>query len=346
MSSKWENWPVWDSKATFHTENFRFTGSVSDYTGKTDKGEVVILKDHQFIDIYRDLLKDFDPRTILEIGFFQGGMLLFLADMIRPSKIVGIDCIAATPALLDVVANSGLGDLMEFVTISDQSAAEEIKGVISNRFGDVPLDMIIDDCSHMHDNTKICFENTFGYLRPGGKYIIEDWGWTHWVGAPWQDKESFFHNTPSMTNLIFELVMVLGSDPGLISNIEIASAACVIVTRGPGLPFKSKIVLKDSYRLAGRDMGMISDWVAAPQHVVGNAPQFADAVLPGHVDAAVRAHVDAAVRAHVDTAVRAHVDAARREDLALAAARKAARKRRRPSQRIARFFRKLGGGES
>ncbi len=54
-----------------------------------------------------------------------------------------------------------------------------------------------------------------------------------------------------MTNLIFELVMAMASDRSLISQVDIADQACVIVTRGPALPPKKPIDLRAMTHIAG-----------------------------------------------------------------------------------------------
>ena len=103
---------------------------------------------------------------------------------------------------------------------------------MEGEFADRPLDLIIDDASHEYENSKVCFQELFGYLRPGGKYVIEDWGWLHWPGEEWQTAKSHFWNQPAMTNLVFELVMALGSHhPKIISRIQGPVRLCGCHTR-------------------------------------------------------------------------------------------------------------------
>ena len=70
---------------------FDLTVSLTDYTGKTDLDKIALLKNRQFVEIYRDLMVEKPLGSIFEIGFFQGGMPLFLADMAAPNKIVAVD---------------------------------------------------------------------------------------------------------------------------------------------------------------------------------------------------------------------------------------------------------------
>jgi hypothetical protein len=135
-----------------------------------------------------------------------------------------------------------------------QNDAEQISRILATEFGDQPLDLIIDDASHEYDNSKACFEEYFGYLRPGGKYVIEDWGWLHWPGHEWQSDQSYFWGKPAMTNLLFEVIMASASaNPGIIAKIEVLSWACVVITRGYGLGYRERVNLADIRLTSGRE---------------------------------------------------------------------------------------------
>jgi hypothetical protein len=251
----WENWPKWDGRDSFRTPRFNFSCVGSEHPGKTTSEKVSLLKPRELIEIYRNLTIDPPVRLIFEIGFFQGGMPLFLADMIAPEKIVAVDCSLPSEELTSLIARNGLSSSIELIGGVDQADTGRIRSILDSQFGSEPLDMIVDDCSHYYSQTKACFEALFGYLKPGGKYIIEDWGWTHWPGSVWQTDESPYLGTESMTNLIFEIVMALGSDDGdsdsVISGITIPTSYCVIITRGAKLPYKAPIDLRGMTYLAG-----------------------------------------------------------------------------------------------
>lgn len=243
-------WPKWNQDETcLQTPQFKFSCSIADYTGRTDTDTVALLKDRRFLEFYLDLMAD-KPQSIFELGFFQGGMPLFLADTIAPKSIVAVDWNAPSKNLLGLIERSKLSTVIDLIGNVDQADTKRIRAILDERFGSEPLDVIIDDCSHYYPQTKACFEALFGYLRPGGKYIIEDWAWTHWPGTPWQTNESPFFGMESMTNLIFELTMAMGSDHNKISGINIHSHACVVVTRGENLVHKEPIDLGTMTNLA------------------------------------------------------------------------------------------------
>lgn len=250
-SPRWGKFPKWDGEWSFRTRRFRFSCSVSDYSGKTGPDTVVLLKNRRLIEIYQDLLLQQPMKAIFEIGFFQGGMPLFFADMAAPNKFVGIDWNPPSSELQALIDRNDLSSSIELLGKVDQDDTARIRSILDERFGSQPLDLIIDDCSHRYGWTKLCFEALFGYLRPGGKYVIEDWGWTHWPSAKWQSDHSQFHGMESMTNLIFELIMALASNVEVISGVNVAYSACVIVTRGDKLAYKAPIDLKAMTHIAG-----------------------------------------------------------------------------------------------
>jgi SAM-dependent methyltransferase len=251
----WSEWPVWTGDESFLTRRFAFVSSITQYDLRSERDVIVILKDRDFLDnIYRHLLRALQPQRIFEIGFFQGGMPLFLADMVSPEKIVGIDWYPPTEALEQIIVNAQLSDTVKLYGQVLQNDSEQISRILAAEFGDEPLDLIIDDASHEYENSKACFEEYFGYLRPGGKYVIEDWGWLHWPGNQWQSDQSYFWGKPAMTNLLFELIMASASaNPGIIGKIEVLSWACVVITRGYSLGYRERVDLTDIRLTSGRE---------------------------------------------------------------------------------------------
>jgi SAM-dependent methyltransferase len=246
-------WPIWLDDNTFVTERFTYTMSKDQFEGLTENGTVALLKDRKFVELYRDLMNELQPQRILEIGYFQGGMPLFLADLLAPEKVVAIDYMQPSEALKTMIADAGLQNSVKLHGGILQADTSTLRQLVDGEFADRQLDLIIDDASHEYENSRVCFQDLFGYLRPGGKYVIEDWGWLHWPGEEWQTARSHFWKKPAMTNLIFELVMTLGSHhPKIISRIDVLSWACVVVTRGEGLAHGEPIDLSATRLTGGR----------------------------------------------------------------------------------------------
>jgi len=69
------------------------------------------------------------------------------------------------------------------------------------------IDLVVDGASHFYAETKAAFETVLPYMSPGGIYVIEDWSWAH--DPPAQQPGHIWADRPALTNLIFELVMML-----------------------------------------------------------------------------------------------------------------------------------------
>ena len=260
----WNDWPKWTGDEVFRTPRFQFTCSVKDYSLKTNQNEIALLKNREFLELYRDRVFTDPVRKIFELGFFQGGMPLFLADMVAPEKIVAIDWYAPSQELLDLIKANELESSVKLFGNIDQGDTKKIRSILDESFGDEPVDLMIDDCSHFYAQTKASFQAAFGYLKPGGKYIIEDWGWTHWPGHPWQSPESPFGESSSMSNLIFELIMALASASGVVAGVDVVNPACVIVTRGAGLAHKEPLDLARITNVAGNRRARLIEAAEAP----------------------------------------------------------------------------------
>jgi SAM-dependent methyltransferase len=119
-----------------------------------------------------------DPNEVtglLELGVRDGGSLLMWRDVFPAAQIFGVDLNPASVAdetarVHQIQANQTDGDTI---------------GAYLRARGVNELDVIIDDCSHIGSVTKQSFwylYNTF--LKPGGYYVIEDWGtgyWESWI---------------------------------------------------------------------------------------------------------------------------------------------------------------------
>lgn len=253
-------WPKWKNEGEFRTHRFHFSCSVVDYSGSTSEQRVAILKDRNFIDNYLGLIERLDPKRVFEIGFFQGGMPLFLADMSNVEKVVSIDWNPPNTHLEKLVKTHSLSNKLKFVGNVDQGDAAKVHAIAQAEFEGKPIDLIIDDCSHYYQQTKGCFEHMFSLLRPGGVYVIEDWGWTHWPTAPWNTAKSHFNGMESMSNLMFEIIMAFASTRGIIASIEFPTWASMVITRGENLPHGAHFSLADHIQVhGGRQARLITE---------------------------------------------------------------------------------------
>lgn len=125
---------------------------------------------------YLDLMRGAEG-NIVEIGIFQGGSAAVTALVGRPDRLVVIDLCDPVSALDTFIADRGLGDIVHPHYRIDQGDRATMARLVQDEFGDAPLDLVIDDASHLYEPTRTSFEVLFPRLRPGCRYLIEDWPW-------------------------------------------------------------------------------------------------------------------------------------------------------------------------
>ena len=133
----------------------------------------------------------------------------------------------------------------------NQGNPEQLRKIVKEEFSG-PLDLVIDDASHMYSLTKTSFETLFPLLRPGGIYIIEDWAWAHWkdfvAPAHWAFKTE-------LTRMVFDLVKATGTSEELISDLVVFEGFVAAMRANTELPqstaFKLESFIHNRRRIFG-----------------------------------------------------------------------------------------------
>jgi len=188
----------------------------------SDAEAFTIVKNEPYLRFYELLASSFSPRSILELGIFQGGSYVFLDKLFKPRRMSGVD-ISPKPvaSLLRYVAD--MKDRFVHFAAS-QCDREILERIVRDELAD-DLDFVVDDASHTYEQTKASFEFLFPLLRPSGIYIIEDWGWAHALG--YQPSDAPRANCIALSNLLFEQIMLMGST-SLIAEIRICKQLYLI----------------------------------------------------------------------------------------------------------------------
>ncbi|MET0902012.1 MAG: class I SAM-dependent methyltransferase, partial [Acidimicrobiales bacterium] len=132
------------------------------------------------IEEYQRLLASFENARVVEIGIAYGGSVGFLALTARPTRLVAIELATTRSELLDaLIADRDLEANVRLYYGTDQADVERLNEIVRVEFADQPLDLVIDDGSHLYDASVATFECLFPRLRAGGRYLIEDWGCDH-----------------------------------------------------------------------------------------------------------------------------------------------------------------------
>lgn len=135
----------------------------------------------------------YQPLALLEIGVESGASLRMWREYFPHAKIYGLDrdpsCQAQATEGIDVF----IGDQ------SDPSCLAEVVG----RTG--PLDVVIDDGSHMGEHQIASFECLFPHMRAGGLYVVEDLHTSYW-GLSARGAVAYFQ-------ALVDAVMIYGRSP-------------------------------------------------------------------------------------------------------------------------------------
>lgn len=165
----------------------------------TDKSET-------FLPNYQECFESISNKEVklLELGVFHGGSLLLWRDYFEKGKIVGLDI---KPIHFDDMTGriQVYQGRQEDIALLDRIAQETAPD---------GFDVIIDDCSHIGELTRISFWHLFNnHLKSGGIYVIEDWGTGYWDS--WPDgkkykqllKHGFSKSIRSFLELLMKMTM-------------------------------------------------------------------------------------------------------------------------------------------
>jgi hypothetical protein len=193
--------------------------------------------------------------NIFDLGIFLGGSVVLYHELFRPKRLVGIDLRKRPVEALDeFVTLHSLEDTIHLHYDTPQDDQERLRRIVQKEFGDEPLDLVVDDCSHQYEPTKKSLNVLLPHVRPGGVYAIEDWGWAHLQGDRWQGRENPYAREPwPLSRLIFELVMTSASRPGLIKSIDIGNGT-MYLTRGDESLSDIDFDISESYLTSGRQV--------------------------------------------------------------------------------------------
>ncbi len=111
---------------------------------------------HNYGSFYDDLFARLKPQALLEIGVYRGASL-------RAWRAAGVSSVFGVDR---DVSQSNCGPAVMFGVMPED--ARTIARLVP------PLDLIIDDGSHLYPDYTATAEVLFDQLRPGGVYVIED----------------------------------------------------------------------------------------------------------------------------------------------------------------------------
>jgi len=114
-----------------------------------------------------DIIEDTKPEIIIEIGCYEGGSTLWMANLLdamkSPAKIIGIDT-QPTPTKVEHPRISWvIGDCL------DRKVMTQVEALCGGKRG-----MVIEDSDHKYHVTKAILEQYEQFVAPGCYFIVED----------------------------------------------------------------------------------------------------------------------------------------------------------------------------
>jgi predicted O-methyltransferase YrrM len=222
--------------------------------GKAPAGRIPVMKERGMVERYLDLAGRFPVRTVVELGIRAGGSTALVQELFQPDTLVAVELDGTpAPALTRYIEDQGVGDRVRPHYGVDQSDRARLRQLLDDELGDRAIDLVIDDASHLYDETRASFEVLFPRMREGGAYLIEDWNTDHLIGdavlATLRDASAPDHDavtaqvaarrsTPApvatrrpLLQLAIELMLVRASWGDVVRDVEV-NDSWVVVRRG------------------------------------------------------------------------------------------------------------------
>jgi len=212
----------------------------------TQPDRVCLRKNRRAVDRYIELATQFSACRMMEVGVDQGGSTSFFAKLLAPQSLVAVE-LSSEPVdtVHTFLARHGVDDSVKIHWGMDQSDRAAIPALVDDAFGDKPLDLVVDDASHLFTPSTATFEMLFPRVRPGGLYIIEDWSAAHIWDRLLQETiardpdgeaarsfrarvESGVSYEAPLSILVCQLVVAAGRMPEWISEIRLFDGFCEV----------------------------------------------------------------------------------------------------------------------
>jgi hypothetical protein len=248
-------------------ESFTLAGTefrIENFGNRRSRPESFTLaKPRWLIDEYLDLASEFTGGRVVELGIKEGGSTAFFTHLLEPSGLFAVD-ITSEPnsALADFISSRNLAGTVHAEYGVDQGDTARLEDLLVGHLGTDPLDLVVDDASHLLGPTTASFGLLFPRLRPGGVFILEDWSASHtWERAVRADDRfapevmSSYVDQPvetwDLSRLVLELVIASAYEPHAVADVRVRDGLA-IVRRGEGTLDPGSFDLSACYGEVGR----------------------------------------------------------------------------------------------
>ena len=240
----------------------------------TASGALLLRKPRWMVERYIALQSQIDESAnIFELGIYEGGSTALLALMFRPRRLVAVDLDTGRGnALKQFLAAHGMSESVRPYFGVDQADRMRLAEIVAQEYASEPLDLVIDDASHLLMPTTASFNLLFPLLRPGGLFVIEDWSAWHdrdrALEEKWRTDEAARRElarrleagdvvTPSddpLSRLVLELVLTAAYAESIVAELLSVRRGWVVVRRGDAPLDPDNFAISECYGGLGRSL--------------------------------------------------------------------------------------------
>lgn len=168
-----EPWNFVDDR-TLHVGTVRFHCDL--HVTEAPDGELAVMKPRPLVERLLRLLRERSPSAIVELGVNRGGSTALVHAVARPDRLIAIELAqpAPEPLVAYLAEHDQAGSVRAHFGV-DQADRARLAEILAADLDGRPIDLVLDDASHLLHPTRASFEALFPSVRPGGVYVIEDW---------------------------------------------------------------------------------------------------------------------------------------------------------------------------
>ncbi len=193
-------------------------------------------------------------RNAVELGIWDGGSAACWFEFFQPDRFVAFDFKDRQDSdyFNRYRQPRGIESRLRTFWGVYQADAARLRAILDAEFTG-PLDLVIDDASHLYEPTRSSFETLFPRVRPGGYYIIEDWAWEHWPET--NDPDHKWAKARGLSELVCDLAAAVGSRGGLVRSLSVGRGFIAVERGEKRMPAKDfnldDFIVRRSTRPAG-----------------------------------------------------------------------------------------------
>ena len=254
--------PAWSRHDEIDLDGVRFHATALPSAARSTATRFQVVKSRWLVDRYINLIAEFRPERIFELGIFDGGSTALIAQLAEPTKLVAIELAPSCRALDEFIEAQGLHESVSTYYGVDQADTARVEEIRAREFGSDQLDLVIDDASHLVNETRSSFNALFPHLRPDGLYVIEDWSWAHNMMV--LDAARAERRTP-LSVLVLEIMLAAAHHPDVIDEVMVKKGWAV-VRRGREEIDPATFDLASLYGEVGHDLmrDVVRSWPGHP----------------------------------------------------------------------------------